>query len=138
MNAELTKIIALFNDAQERAVEILENKFNCPRPESSDDFIFRCVPLIRDANYEKLGFKIRPHGIGMELLEGSIKIDFDFGENGEINGFDAYRLFNFIILNKLNSHFKSENDIVLAINEAIDSGAIIQSKGMGSNCYVGS
>ena len=32
----------------------------------------------------------------MEIDLGDIFIDFDFGENGEFNGFDPWRLFYFV------------------------------------------
>lgn len=46
MDQELARTIKLFNEAQLKAVEVLESYFGCPRPKSSDDFIFRCVPVI--------------------------------------------------------------------------------------------
>ena len=106
MHAELSKIIEAFNAAQRKAVEVLESKFVCERPASQDDFIFRCVPAIREADYSAGGYRIRPHGIGMEIEGNGLSIDFDFGENGELNGFDAFRLHNFVTRVRRTSRYR--------------------------------
>jgi len=138
MNQELVNLIGKFNTAQVKAVDILENKFNCPRPSSTDDYIVRCVPIIRNANYESYGYKIRPHGIGMEIyIEGEI-VDFDFGQNGEFNGFDAWRLMEFVNNNKISTSLDAEEKIETAINEALVSGEIVKGDGMGNVHYVNS
>lgn len=138
MNQELVNLISKFNAAQAKAVDILENKFNCPRPNSTDDYIVRCVPIIRNENYESHGYKIRPHGIGMEInIEGEI-VDFDFGQNGEFNGFDAWRLMEFVNNNKINTSLNTEDKIESAINEALVSGEIIKGDGIGNIHYVNS
>jgi len=136
MNSELSRIIELFNIAQEKAVEILESKFECKRPESSTDFIKRCVPIIREANYVKSGYKIRPHGIGMEIKVDGSKVDFDFGMNGEFNGFDAWRLSEFVRCNKIKSAIKSEKEFKSLLELAINNKEITKSFGMGSILYV--
>lgn len=138
MNQELVNLISKFNAAQTKAVDILENKFNCPRPSSSDDYIVRCVPIIRDANYESHGYKIRPHGIGLEINIDGVTVDFDFGLNGEFNGFDAWRLMEFINNNKINTSLNTEAIIESAINEALKSGEIVKDEGMGNVHYVNS
>lgn len=138
MNKELVELINEFNAAQIKAVELLESEFNCPRPISSDDFIIRCVPIIRKSNYESAGCKIRPHGIGMEVTTSGTIIDFDFGQNGEFNGFDAWRLSEFVKNNKLKTTLTSEKDIESEITKAIKEGEIIKGKGMGNLHYVNS
>ncbi len=138
MDQELERIIGLFNAAQERAIGVLERDFECSRPESSNDFIFRCVPAIRKANYIAAGYKIRPHGIGMEIdIDGTI-IDFDFGANGEFTGFDSWRLYEFIQRNKIESRIGSEEQMDEIVNIAISKGYIVKANGMGSVHYVNS
>lgn len=130
MNENLRELISLFNQAQLKAVKILEENFECPRPETTSDYVFRCVPLIRNKNYEAGGFRIRPHGYGMEVNVGGSTIDFDFGANGELNGFDAWRLFNFVEANKLNTILNTEDKIEDSIERAMESGDIIKSQGL--------
>ena len=138
MDQELARIIGLFNEAQIKAVEVLERDFDCPKPESSNDFIFRCAPLIREANYECGGYKIRPHGIGMEIDVDGTVIDFDFGNDGQFNGFDAWRLYNFIESNKIKSTISSSEQMSDLFKKAVSFGQIVKGTGMGNVHYVNS
>lgn len=84
------------------------------------------------------GYKIRPHGIGMEINIDGVKIDFDFGHNGEVNGFDAWHLFNFVSQNNIKSTLNTEQKIKFAVEQAVSNGSIYKVDGMGSNYYVSS
>ncbi len=130
MDEELKLLIEQFNDTQKKAVDVLEREFGCKRPESNMDFVSRCAPHIRNAGYECGGYKIRPHGYGMEIEVAGKTIDFDFGINGEIDGFDAWRLSYFSRRNNLKNRLKSEEDINSAILGAVDSGHIVKSEGL--------
>lgn len=138
MNRELERVIGLFNGAQERAVEVLEREFGCPRPTTADDFILRCVPAIRKSGYISKGYKIRPHGIGIEVDIDGLKIDFDFGPNGEFNGFDSWRLFDFLKSNNIESPIASEEEMENLIEEAKGEGKIEKYSGMGRVYHVNS
>ena len=39
------------------------------------DFTTRCVQAIRDKNYQAGSYKVRPHGICIEVELGKMKID---------------------------------------------------------------
>lgn len=136
MEHELIQLIRLFNIAQQQAVEVLESEFGCRRPESQSDFIVRCVPAIREANYSAPGYKIRPHGIGMEVTGKGLSIDFDFGEKGQFNGFDAYRLHNFAYRNKLKIAVIKEAEIEASLRKSIENGVVVKGNGMGSVHYL--
>lgn len=134
MDEELNLLIEQFNHIQRRAVDVLEREFGCKRPESNMDFVSRCAPHIRKVGYECGGYKIRPHGYGMEIKVDGKTIDFDFGINGEIDGFDAWRLSCFSRRNNLINRLKSEEDIKSAILSAVESGHIVKSEGL--NYYI--
>lgn len=138
MDRDLEDLIMQFNRAQQLAVEALELEFDCPRPQSAMDFITRCVHAIRDKNYQAGSYKLRPHGIGIEVELGNIKIDFDFGDNGEINGFDSWRLLNFVTENEIKTSLNTEQKINIAIEQAIDKGYIYKPNSVSCNHYVGS
>ena len=138
MDRDLQDLIKKFNDAQEFAVNILETEFYCPRPESAMDFITRCKQAISDKSYQSDSYKIRPHGKGMEFGHCNLKIDFDFGENGEITGFDSWRLFNFVMQNKIKPALNTEWKIKTAVAQAIYDGLIYKGNGMDGNHYVSS
>lgn len=59
------------------------------------------------------------HGYGVAMTDGKHKIDIDLGENGEINGFDAWRLFNFAQDSEIHTPFGSHKEIESAIQEAV-------------------
>lgn len=124
MDQNLKGLIFDFNSAQEEAVKAFEKAFECARPTSTDDYVFRCVPLIRSASYCCSGCHVRPHGIGMDVSFDGKGIDFDFGPNGEINVFDAWRLFSFAQRNKIVTSFVSASEIDEAIRIAMESGEI--------------
>ena len=138
MSPELVRIINLFNRAQARAIDVLEQDFGCPRPIDCMDFIGRCVPIIRDKNYIANGRKIRPHGIGMVVETEKEKIDFDFGKNGEFTGFDSYRLANYIRLNKVQTTLDSEEKVKKEFEKAIKSSLLRKGTGMGNVYYLNS
>jgi len=50
--------------------------------------IKRCGRVTRGVRYEL-------HGIGCRINLSTGTVDFDYGPNGEINGFDVWRLHNF-------------------------------------------
>jgi hypothetical protein len=50
--------------------------------------IKRCGRVTRGVKYEL-------HGIGCRINLSTGSVDFDYGPNGEINGFDVWRLYNF-------------------------------------------
>ncbi len=127
MNKDLENLIKQFYEAQLEAVGILESHFQSPRPVTIDDYIGRCVEKIQKLNYEANGYKIRPHGYGMEINTGSFKIDSDFGENGEINGFDPWRLEEFVRVNNIKTKLKSAEKIKRAVADAVENSEIYKS-----------
>jgi hypothetical protein len=50
--------------------------------------IKRCGSVTRGVKYEL-------HGIGCRINLSTGSVDFNYGPNGEINGFDVWRLYNF-------------------------------------------
>ena len=74
----------------------------------------------------------------MEINIGGTKIDFDFGENGETNGFNAWRLSEFVHDNGIDTTLNTEGKITSAINNAINAGVIVKAAGVGTNYYVNS
>ena len=64
------------------------------------------------------------HGYGVAMSNGDYKIDLDLGDKGEINGFDAWRLFDFAKGSKIQTPFGSHKEIETAIKQAVDSGEL--------------
>jgi hypothetical protein len=99
MNPILALLIKEFRDAQDVGVATLINDLGIPQPTSGFDWVNYCTMngLYNIRELSRVG--IYTHGYGVELKIGSLTIDFDWGANGECDGFDGWRLYNFTIDN---------------------------------------
>jgi len=68
------------------------------------------------------------HGYGCAVFLPSGKVDFDFGSEGQINGFDLWRLTNFAGKRLKDYGFPSEASIQAAFQSAVESGEIVASE----------
>lgn len=127
MDIELKKLIKEFNATQEKAVNVLESELSCPRPKSTNDYIDRCVEIILESESVSNKYRIYPHGYGMSIVINGVFIDFDFGEDGEIDGFDPYRLFSFALNNNFNTALDTIEKIQSAVDTAVSEGSILKS-----------
>ena len=89
-NENLEILINDFISMVESSTLIFENKFGTRdiRRLWRTKAIKRCGKVTRGVNYEL-------HGIGCLINLSTGSVDFDYGPNGEINGFDTWRLYNF-------------------------------------------
>lgn len=128
MNSDLSQIIQKFNDAQEETCRILHDIWNMPRPITAEEWIdFRMTFNGQKERKTSASYKIFPHGVGLAFKSPEFIIDFDFGENGESNGFDANRLFNFIESNNIISNYNSADEIKRDIDAGVHTGEIVYS-----------
>ena len=61
------------------------------------------------------------------MADGKYKIDLDLGENGEIDGFDAWRLFGFAQDSKIETSFGTHKEVESAMQEAVEYGELTYS-----------
>lgn len=99
MLPSLDKLIDQFRRAQDIAVDTLIHKLNIPQPNTNRDWAFYCAEHGLHQIREMQGIGIYAHGYGIELRIDSLTIDFDWGSNGEPDGFDDWRLYRFNIDN---------------------------------------
>jgi hypothetical protein len=99
MYATLNLLIAGFRTAQDAAVAILLNDLQIPRPQSGLDWSRYIARTKLDAVESIQGIGIRAHGYGVEVSSQATAIDFDWGDNGEADGFDGWRLYVFALNN---------------------------------------
>ena len=92
MDDRLKSIIYDYQNAVSKSIGILESN-NIKRPASPIDWVsdrtFSGMGEFKD------GTKYFKHGFGCSIKTPDFSVDFDFGDNGEINGFDLSRLENF-------------------------------------------
>ena len=91
MIQNLARLISDYQAAVRVAVQLMQES-GIPMPASNTDWVGTDIPhrgkLSGDIQYFKHGY-----GCAVQLPGGSV--DFDFGENGQIDGFDAWRLAGF-------------------------------------------
>lgn len=98
MDPLLDDLIGRFRLAQDGAVVFLVDVAKVPWPESTLDWALRIRENACQATLP-LGAKLRPHGYGIEVVTENLNVDFDWGDKGEPDGFDGWRLYRFSIEN---------------------------------------
>ncbi len=93
-------------------------------PESN--MVWVCIQ-IKQSGILSDGTKYLKHGYGIDFNNKKFIISIDFGEKGEWDGFDAFRLYSFIEDNNINSVFKKE-EIKRELECGVKTG-ILEKKG---------
>src|SRR5262245_24256312 len=105
MNPVLADMIGRFRSAQDRGVawisQVLGPTLGVRLPASNREWVTICAESglykVRRVN----GLGVYAHGFGIELTLDGLTIDFDWGDAGEPDGFDAWRVWNFVQVNKI-------------------------------------
>ena len=120
MDPDLLKLIVDYQRRVAEAVDMLEAA-GVPRPTSDIAWTGMDVP---GQGSLPGGFKWYKHGFGCSVQGAAWGVDFDFGPEGEIDGFDPSRLYGFTRGQPEAYGFKSEQDIKAAVQRALDAGAL--------------
>jgi hypothetical protein len=105
MNPVLADMIRRFRSAQDRGVaaivQVLGPALGLRLPALNREWVTICARsgLYKVRRVNRLG--VYAHGYGIELTLDGVTIDFDWGDAGEPDGFDAWRLWNFVQANKI-------------------------------------
>ncbi|RDS81603.1 hypothetical protein DWU98_10250 [Dyella monticola] len=75
------------------------------------------------------GIRYRKHGYGCKVFLPDIAIDFDFGDQGEYDGFDLWRLRIFAGERLVEFGISSASELDGLFNEAVRTGALVHSEG---------
>lgn len=130
MHSTLANVIAQFRIAQDRGVAAIMNVvgpvLGVRLPASNREWVAICAECglynVRWIN----GIEIYAHGYGIELIFPDVAIDFDWGIKGEPDGFDTWRLWNFVRTNKLDVACESFSQIQSWVEEAHQGGELTQ------------
>ncbi len=132
MNAALVTLIERFRDAQDRAVVfivgVLGPVIGVRHPSDPSDWIDVCgeTGLYNVRRISDVG--VYAHGYGIELQLDGQNIDFDWGEHGEPDGFDVWRLYNFARLNPNVVPCPEHAEIRAWVEEAATAGELVQDR----------
>ncbi len=94
MNPNLRALITDFRSAQDRAIDYLHRELLIPLPISGPDWVCNGHRAVLDASkrLDNAAIKLDPHGYGIDVTHPDFRVDFDYGQNGEIDCFDVWRL----------------------------------------------
>lgn len=126
MNPELDSLIERFREAQDIGVRTLTEQLQIPQPASNREWPVVCIDHQIDRRCRRKEIDIYTHGFGIELKIEDLTIDFDWGENGEPDGFDAWRLYNYTLDNGGPESF-THDSIQTIIDDALAAGELIKS-----------
>lgn len=74
------------------------------------------------------GVEVYAHGYGIELGFGGLTIDFDWGEFGEADGFDVWRLWNFARLNPCDAPCPTHSQVKTWVEAAVAAGELTRDR----------
>lgn len=102
-------------------------------PNSAYDWVYAEIPMSGELSGGGHYYK---HGLGCEVRYAGKSVDFDFGKNGEIGGFDAWWLAKFSGKNLKNYGFDNVDVLDEYINSLISLGELNRSS--DGLCFFGS
>ena len=124
MNQNLAVLISDYQASVRIAVALMRES-GIPIPASNTDWAFNGIEQSGELNGGCPYFK---HGYGCKVrLPSGIAVDFDFGEHGQINGFDAGRLAHFAGSKLTDYGFSSEEALNGCFEAEIASGSLVSS-----------
>ncbi len=134
MNPALADMIGRFRSAQDRGVafvaEVLGPAIGARLPTSNGEWVTICEECglykLRHLN----GVGVYAHGFGIELAFDGVTIDFDWGDSGEADGFDAWRLWNFVRVNEIPVDCAAHSQVRSWLEEAAACGDLVQDRAL--------
>jgi hypothetical protein len=123
MDPRLSKLIADYQVRVAEAVAVLE-KAGYPRPSSDSAWAGADGPPLGELTP---GYHFFKHGFGCAVHGPGWKLDFDFGECGQIDGFDPSRLKGFAAERLDVYELQSDEEIDDLFAEARDAGELVYS-----------
>lgn len=134
MHPALWSLIVQFRAAQDRGVQfivdVLGPALGVKLPTSNRGWAYHCCEVglynVRRVN----GVGVDAHGYGIKLTFHDLSIDFDWGDHGEPDGFDWWRLWWFARSNNLHFGFGelSRKLVRVWLDEAIRLGELSQDR----------
>ncbi|AYN94211.1 hypothetical protein EAW52_09665 [Pseudomonas sp. LTJR-52] len=123
MNNNLARLISDYQASVRIAVQLMQ-KSGIQLPPTNTDWtaadISQRGELLGGITYFKHGY-----GCAVKLPAGTV--DFDFGEHGEIDGFDAWRLIGFAGLRLSEYGFATEDSLNECFKAEVEAGSLVYS-----------
>ena len=121
MTQNLQKLISLFLAKVREAEDIMKANFNIEEP-----MCYRQAGIARVGQIGTYSYSF--HGIGCRFRFGEFNVDYDYAENGRIDGFDLWRLSRFGEQFEEFKDYISSGEIELDFKAADKSNKIVKFK----------
>lgn len=121
MRKNLHRLINDFQSYVHAALKVMYRS-GIEMPSSRSQWIESDIPLTGELED---GMKYYKHGAGCLVELGSGRVDFDFGENGEVGGFNAWWLTCFAGKNLKDYGFENLEDVTDQIDKALADGELV-------------
>ncbi|CAI8913518.1 MULTISPECIES: hypothetical protein [Pseudomonas] len=123
MNNLLARLIRDYQASVSAAVELMQRS-GIPRPSSAMAWVTMDIPHRGELDGGVGYFK---HGYGCAVHLPTGPVDFDFGEQGELDGFDLWRLAGFAEGRLPSYGFADEDALKACFNAEIAAGSLVSS-----------
>jgi len=121
MNAALRILIEDFVTTTAKRFAQLQRELAVSAPTSRIDW---ATNAMKKKGTLSDGATFSKHGAGVRIVGKSDTIDFDFGDRGEIDGFDAWRLSEFVRGSPTKHSLSTPREIQGALDSALAAGEI--------------
>ncbi|WP_248748026.1 hypothetical protein [Pseudomonas sp. MWU12-2037] len=123
MNKQLARLISDYQASVQMAVELMQRS-GIPLPSTCTDWVGTDIP-----NRGELegGIQYYKHGYGCAVSLSTGAVDFDFGDQGEIDGFDVWRLTGFADSKLPGYGFATEDALKECFKEEVAAGSLVYS-----------
>lgn len=130
MNKNFKNLIASYLADVAKGMALFEKLIGKKRP----------IKAWRDKDIEQKGnlsseVKYELHGIGCFLIYPEYYVNFDFGPNGRFDGFELWRLSQYLDERKSNYQAYDESLLKQDFEQALKDGVIAKSKAQYCNLY---
>ncbi|WP_147292965.1 DUF6896 domain-containing protein [Dyella psychrodurans] len=125
MDSRLLNLVREYQFAAKAAIDLMVQS-GISLPSSNRAWSMNDVPNI---GVLARGIRYRKHGYGCEVFLPDIAIDFDFGDHGEYDGFDLWRIRIFAGERLTQFGISSGEELDGLFKEAVRTGALVQSNG---------
>jgi hypothetical protein len=120
MDNRLAQLISDYQESVRAALQLIDES-GIPVPPTSGDWAATDIPSFGEL---KGGIPYWKHGIGCKVSFPTGTVDFDFGEKGEVDGFDLWRLSQFFKSSKKDYGLCTEDALKMSFDAAVNEGSL--------------
>lgn len=121
MDVNFLQLIVDFQNRVQEALKLMQRS-GITMPNSSSEWIESDIPLVGNLDG---GIKYYKHGAGCLVMLEAGEVDFDFGPQGEIGGFNLWWLTRFVETGISAYSLKNKTEIAQHLKDSIDRGELI-------------